>query len=559
ISGMRDTFHLLGKRDTGYTNFMLLLQGTVPFTSKYTTPVSPICKIRNKCHLFVSFITQLRRSERLEDNPNLRTKLQEVKPARRRAGKRSACQGEDTLEMARSLSERQVFLGLALSLLAAAGAATGAQLAATSAEHGLRGGGEAVAAVMAAAPQEYNSVFLFTDGTPVSDILESIGGVVGLSGVAVMEVLPEQSFNATMKRTVTLARQLRRSSRGVTVVVRSDDPDFLSAFAELADDGRLPVWENRVLVVTRLDRQQFLGLMKDLWILSMLNAMLLNMDDDTSDLRYGLYSHFPYGPGGAQTVRLATWTPEKGMEFLTHHPLFPEKFTNFHGAPIPVALWPFAPYWMEEEIVAPNGTTSRKISGRAFRILDAIANYLNFTIGERLPAFSLIDMMSHVSNRRSLISPMKLALLPHLATRYDYTFVIEEATLTFCMAKPELKPRWQNLYYPLGDRVWASILALLVLVPAVFFLLHKSRLEGNAKENFSPLLVTEQVLGTLLGQNFYLQLPTVSSTRILVASWLVVAFILGTAYRGNLTAFLTIPKYPPRVENLRDLLQTSSK
>lgn len=47
---------------------------------------------------------------------------------------------------------------------------------------------------------------------------------------------------------------------------------------------------------------------------------------------------------------------------------------------------------MEEEIVAPNGTTSRKISGRAFRILDAIANYLNFTIGERLPAFSLIDV-----------------------------------------------------------------------------------------------------------------------------------------------------------------------
>lgn len=79
----------------------------------------------------------------------------------------------------------------------------------------------------------------------------------------------------------------------------------------------------------------------------------------------------------------------------------------------------------------------------------------------------------------------------------------------------------------------------------------------EAKEKFSLLAATEQVFGTLLGQSF--SLPTVSSTRVLVASWLVVAFVLGSAYRGNLTAFLTIPKYPPRVEGLRDLLKTSAK
>lgn len=78
---------------------------------------------------------------------------------------------------------------------------------------------------------------------------------------------------------------MRRSSRGVTVVVASENPDFLSAFAELADDGRLTVWENRVLVVTRLERQKFLDLMKDLWVLSMLNTMLLNVDVDTDALR----------------------------------------------------------------------------------------------------------------------------------------------------------------------------------------------------------------------------------------------------------------------------------
>lgn len=461
------------------------------------------------------------------------------------------------------LTARQLLRRLALVLLAAAAAAVrgaaGAQLAPASDRRRLPDAGAAVAAVMAEAPQEYNSVFLVTDGTSVNNILESLGQVTGLSGVAVMEVLPDQSFNVTLKHAVTLTRKMRRSSRGVTVVVASDDPDFLSAFAQMADDGRLTVWENRVLVVTRLERQQFLALMKNLWVLSMLNTMLLNEDDDTIDLRYGLYSHFPYGPGGAQTVRVATWTPREGLVLLTHHQLFPEKYTDFHGAPIPLALWPFPPYWEEKKKVAPNGTVSTKISGRAFLILDTIANHLNFTIGERLPSSSPTDLMSQLFNRQALISPMKLALLPHLALRYDYTFMIEEATLTFCMAKPELKPRWQNLYYPLGDSVWASIMALLVVVPAMFFLITKPWMASGARRKFSPVVAAQQVLGTLLAQNFSLRLPAASSTRILAASWLIVAFILGSAYRGNLTAFLTIPKHPPRVEGLRDLLQTSAK
>lgn len=83
-------------------------------------------------------------------------------------------------------------------------------------------------------------------------------------------------------------KQVRKSFRGVTVIVVSQDLEFLSAFAELADAGRLAVWENRVLVVTRLERQQFLGLMKDLWLFSMLNTMLVNMDDAISDMRCSL-------------------------------------------------------------------------------------------------------------------------------------------------------------------------------------------------------------------------------------------------------------------------------
>lgn len=59
----------------------------------------------------------------------------------------------------------------------------------------------------------------------------------------------------------------------------------------------------------------------------------------------------------------------------------------------------------------------------------------------------------------------------------------------------------------------------------------------------------------LLGQSSLHHLPSASSSRVLVAAWLVFALILGSAYSGNLTASLTLPKYPPRPETLPELVE----
>ncbi|KAK3886047.1 hypothetical protein Pcinc_009780 [Petrolisthes cinctipes] len=60
----------------------------------------------------------------------------------------------------------------------------------------------------------------------------------------------------------------------------------------------------------------------------------------------------------------------------------------------------------------------------------------------------------------------------------------------------------------------------------------------------------------LLGQNLPQRLPNTNSVRVLVATWLVWALVLGSAYRGNLTANLTLPKYPPRPETIPQLVDT---
>ncbi|XP_063886442.1 uncharacterized protein LOC135114471 [Scylla paramamosain] len=69
-------------------------------------------------------------------------------------------------------------------------------------------------------------------------------------------------------------------------------------------------------------------------------------------------------------------------------------------------------------------------------------------------------------------------------------------------------------------------------------------------------VVFQDMVGMLLGQNLPRRLSYTSSSRVLVAAWLVFALILGVAYRGNLTASLTLPKYPPRPETLKEIVDS---
>ena len=71
--------------------------------------------------------------------------------------------------------------------------------------------------------------------------------------------------------------------------------------------------------------------------------------------------------------------------------------------------------------------------------------------------------------------------------------------------------------------------------------------------------VMKQVFGTLLDEAIHGELPRRSSTRLVLTSWMIFAFIVGTVYRSNLTACLTVPTYPTRAENLADLFKMGVK
>lgn len=66
--------------------------------------------------------------------------------------------------------------------------------------------------------------------------------------------------------------------------------------------------------------------------------------------------------------------------------------------------------------------------------------------------------------------------------------------------------------------------------------------------------MVQEIFGTLLGQSLAEHLIRSTASQLLVVFWLVFAVIVGTVYRGNLTAALTLPRSPPRPETIEELV-----
>ncbi|KAG7162365.1 Ionotropic receptor 93a-like 15 [Homarus americanus] len=441
-----------------------------------------------------------------------------------------------------------------------------------------------------------------------------VGQLVAPWGVGLFEVAVDgQDANVTqaqLSRVVDEARRLRRLSWCVTVVVVSDNPAFLTAFAEGSLKGRLLVWATRLLVITRLSSKGIRLLLTSHWTFSMMNTMVMNTQDASQVLSL-------LGP---QVAQVASWIPAQGLVYITPLPLFPEKFSNFYGARVNVTALPYAPYWM----TSGEGNNT-KHSGIDYNQLMTLSEVLNFTIhvlpsanwdevrhcflwlanilhtdlevilliknyeiyekeagsvrpqvlsrvntkggsvnGAALSAalecyiFSNstpVNVTSQVEARRSFIATVVYVVLPNRLEQYDYTHTFDYSPLCFGMAKPTLKPQWQSLYYPLANEVWATILVTTILTCLVILMIDRSKVVIGGHGNVEALAVVQEVVGTLLGQGFTGRLSISRSNPVLVAAWLVFAFIVATAYRGNLTASLTLPKYPPRPETVEQLVK----
>ncbi|ROT76092.1 Variant Ionotropic Glutamate Receptor [Penaeus vannamei] len=136
-------------------------------------------------------------------------------------------------------------------------------------------------------------------------------------------------------------------------------------------------------------------------------------------------------------------------------------------------------------------------------------------------------------DRTSFMAANGYVVLPSRLQQYGFTREYGMTSQTFVMATPSLAPRWDNLLFPLS---WE----LGHIGRATYPDLSQSVLE---------------VYKILLGQDFSQWRARTTASRLVVATWLVVALVVGVAYRGNLTASLTSPMYPPRPETAAEMVR----
>ncbi|XP_063889396.1 glutamate receptor ionotropic, delta-1-like [Scylla paramamosain] len=347
---------------------------------------------------------------------------------------------------------------------------------------------------------------------------------------------------------------MRLMSWCTLVVVFSDNPTFLSVFAEMADEGRLMVWETRLLVITRIPLSNLQDLLQNYWTFSMMNTMFLKLNTSSGENHCQIYVHMPYSPAGSQVVQLASLKSGHTLVNIKERTLFPEKFNNFYGMKINLTWVPTRPYWNPVKQPGPNGTEVMSFTGREYLLMQSFAMIFNFTLNP-LPWEGWPPVMRRLRTREAFLWPANLPILPHMLKQYDFSIFLERSTLGFTMAKPSIKPSWQSLYHPLRIEVWILILPTVIMVYIALMVMNQTGREKGP----DAWIVMKQVLGTLLDEAIPGELPLRSTTRVVLTAWLLFSFIVGTVYRSNLTASLTIPKYPPRIETFSGLVEAETK
>ncbi|XP_063875883.1 uncharacterized protein LOC135108648 [Scylla paramamosain] len=232
------------------------------------------------------------------------------------------------------------------------------------------------------------SLVVITDGsTSTHTIFQALGsrgrGTTG--GEVVFEVARDSHggtnfTHSLIPQVVLQARRLRLLTWCMAVVVMSDNPTFLSAFAEASDKERLIVWTTKLVVVTSVTMPHLHSLLQDYWIFSRMNTLFIKSKEKPGIQSCQLFVYLPYSPIGPQVVRVASWTAGNDIVLVPERPLYPEKYNNFYGSEVNLTWIPIKPYWTEVTRQGRNGPEVIDYTGREYSITSAMAEILNFSM-----------------------------------------------------------------------------------------------------------------------------------------------------------------------------------
>nr|XP_045604120.1 uncharacterized protein LOC123762003 [Procambarus clarkii] len=210
---------------------------------------------------------------------------------------------------------------------------------------------------------------------------------------------------------------------------------------------------------------------------------LLHSKNDYTSRRCSVYIQQPYSPQEAQALKVAAWTPHRGLTLTSSLPLFPDKFSKLSNRPNLVVVsesYPTHEAVMVDDPKVPGRKVLRFFSAIA-NVLQLLADTTNFTYtyvrppdglwGSQKKDGSWSGMVGMVSREEVDIGLGLFTIGTLSAEVMDFTWpvTIESETLLGGRGRPEVDP-WGFLF-PLEPLVWAAILAALLVLPLTMFLM----------------------------------------------------------------------------------------
>ncbi|XP_071533861.1 uncharacterized protein [Panulirus ornatus] len=446
-------------------------------------------------------------------------------------------------------------------------------------------GGGAVEALLDAVSYPRCSVILLTAGYTSSITNFKMALLRAPGGVVVYEAATEgQDGNVTnvqVSQDVEELLRVRRFVWCVTVVVMSDNPAFLASFTKWAFQGGLMVRSAKLLVVTRLPLPELQHLQGSL---SMMNAMILTVDDTTESERCGIFMYLPYGAGGSRPLHVASWTPQQGLTLTTHLLLFHDKFSKsiptddvsstvqthyrLAGRPsltVTTEVLPTQEAVMVDDPEAPGGRRLT-FTGPIANVVDYLAKRMNFTYmyvrspekewGIKKADGSWTGMVGLVSRQEVDIA---LGLFSMKADRTEVMDFIWPLWITSTMilgsrGRPEVDP-WGFLM-PLTPLVWAAVLTVLLMILALQCAVY-SALFSQKAERHRRVMEPFSFIRVLLQQDI-MSPSDWRWERMLLALWMVMTLVLIRSYAGTLMSLLAVRYLAQPFQSLQDVLDDSS-
>ncbi|KAK3866679.1 hypothetical protein Pcinc_027792 [Petrolisthes cinctipes] len=239
---------------------------------------------------------------------------------------------------------------------------------------------------------------------------------------------------------------------------------------------------------------------------------------------------------------------------------------DLRGRVMRVVTLEYIPFILYKEEMCLGGTVTLQDS-IDYRILDPLAASLNFTYEVIEPKDCMWGQDDEHGNWSGIVGSLQhqeadfsLNLTPTFTrlAAIDFSVIYSSDSMVIISPKPKPLPRHLSLLRPFLGDVWVGIGAMTVVLCVVLWVQQKTWPwvsggggGGGGLENSGSIFTS--IWGILL-DNSLSTIPSATSAKVVVGTWILAALVVTSAYRSSLVAHLTVQERYPPINSFEDLL-----